>query len=55
MGAVKWHQIITTPTEQLPRLVSDPNLTALVEAEVSFVALAPAAKIPDALYLAMDP
>ena len=36
-------------------LVSHPNLTALVEAEVSFVALAPAAKIPDALYAVMDP
>jgi hypothetical protein len=43
------------PTEPLLRLEFHPNLTALVEAEVSFVALAPAAKIPDALYLAMDP
>ena len=49
------HLTVPTPAEQLSRLVSHPNLTALVEAEVSFVALAPAAKIPDALYVAMDP
>ncbi len=31
------------------------NLAALVEAEVSFIALATAAKIPDAFYVALDP
>ena len=37
------------PTEQRPRRVSHPTLTALVEAEVSCIALEPAATIPDAL------
>lgn len=37
------------------KLVSYPNITALITAEVSFVAPAPAAKIPDALYAGLDP
>jgi transposase len=37
------------------KLVSYPNITALIKAEVSFVAPAPAAKIPDELYAGLDP
>ncbi|MFF1875614.1 IS1634 family transposase [Kitasatospora herbaricolor] len=37
------------------KLVSYPNITALVGAGVSFVAPAPAAKIPDHLYATLDP
>ena len=41
-------------TEQLPRLMSNPNLIAIVEAEVFLIALAPAAKTPNALYAPAD-
>ncbi len=44
-----------TPTEQLPRLVSYPNRSALVEAEVSFIAPLAGRQEPDALYLARGP
>jgi hypothetical protein len=37
---------ITTPTEQLLRPKSHPNVTALADAGAAFFALAPAAKIP---------
>ena len=46
---------VPTPTEQLPRLVFHPNLTALVEAEVSFIAPLARRQEPDALYTAIDP
>ena len=49
------HVTAPTPTEQLSRLVSYPNRTALVEAEVSFIAPLARRQEPDALYLARDP
>jgi transposase len=36
------------------KLVSYPNITALIKAEVGFVAPAPAAKVPDELYAGLD-
>jgi len=49
VGAVTGHHSSITPPEQRPRRLSHPTLTALVEAEVSVIALASAATIPDAL------
>jgi hypothetical protein len=46
---------VNSPWTVIACLLSHPTLTALVEAEVSFVAPAPAAKNPDALYAVMDP
>jgi transposase len=37
------------------KLVSYPNVTALLEAEVAFIAPAPAAKVPDHVYAALSP
>ncbi|MHA6757894.1 IS1634 family transposase [Streptacidiphilus sp. PAMC 29251] len=37
------------------KLVSYPNISAMQEAGVSFVAPAPAAKVPDSVYAALDP